>query len=125
MLIGSTDYGPCIEAQRVIETGDVSSLTALERVICNQDDLDGQAGFIYPTDFFKLREVSIRIPLDFLIPESYSATLTLAGSNLYRWTKDEFREFDPEQQRSNELTTQIWAQPSPPRMFTSSIRIRL
>ena len=125
MLIGSTDYGPCIEAQRVIETGDVSSLTALERVICNQDDLDGQAGFIYPTDFFKLREVSIRIPLDFIIPESYSASLTLAGGNLWRWTKDEFREFDPEQQRSNELTTQIWAQPSPPRMFTSSIRIRL
>ena len=124
MLIGTTQYGPCIEAQRMIDAGQIDQMTALERATCWQEELDALT-FIYPADFFRLRELSARIPLDFLVPESYSASLTLSAGNLYRWTKDEFREFDPEQQRDNEITTQMWAQPSPPRIFTSSLRIRL
>ncbi len=124
MLIGSTNYGPCIEAQRMIDAGQFDQMTALERATCWQDELNAKT-FIYPADFFRLREVSIRIPLDRLVSENQSASLTLSAGNLYRWTKEEFREFDPEQQRDNEITTQMWAQPSPPMIFTSSLRIRL
>jgi hypothetical protein len=138
VLIGSTDYGPCIPAQRMIDAGQFDQMTAIERATCWQNELNAKTqAFVNPTDFFKLREVSLRIPLDFVVPERYSATLTFSGANIWRWVKpcgngtmgsgtaDCFREFDPEQQRFNELTTQIWAQPSPPRMLTTSLRLRL
>ena len=40
--------------------------------------------FIFPADFFKLRDVTLTVPLGRLIPRTASSTLVLSGQNLFR-----------------------------------------
>jgi hypothetical protein len=53
--------------------------------------------FIYPADFFKLRDVSLRVPLGRMVPRTQSAQFVLSAGNWYTWKKKEFPIFDPEQ----------------------------
>jgi hypothetical protein len=82
--------------------------------------------FYYPADFFKLREVSVQLPLEEFIPGVSQASLTLSGRNLYRWLNEDFWNWDPEQigwEGPNSSVASMWEQPSPPKMFTASVRV--
>ena len=48
-------------------------------------------------DFFKLRDVSLRIPLGKRIPRTQNAQLVLSAGNWFTWKRKEFPVFDPEQ----------------------------
>ena len=125
---GGSQYATCMEAQIMIEAGQEALLTALERASCWQTDLEWQT-YIYPADFFKLREVSVQIPLDFAVPQAASASITLSAGNIYRWVKDEFREYDPEARQtycdvSTLCTTSLWMKPSVPKVFSVSLSVR-
>ena len=50
----------------------------------------------YPKDFFKLREVSLRVPVGTFIPRTSNASLTLSARNFYTWKTSRFLMFDPE-----------------------------
>jgi hypothetical protein len=53
--------------------------------------------WVYKADFFKVREVSLNIPVpQRLLRGARSASLTLAGFNVWKWVNDEFKTFDPE-----------------------------
>lgn len=89
----------CYDIQRRVKAGeDISDVTALMRARCA---LDGGPippsydAWIESTDFFRLRSVSISYQLpQGLIPGASSATLRLAGRNL--WTKTDYSGTDPE-----------------------------
>ncbi|MGI9627844.1 MAG: TonB-dependent receptor domain-containing protein, partial [Longimicrobiales bacterium] len=94
----SVRWPGCFEAYTVEENQGVAAMTAEQRARCivanSQADF-----FIYPSDFFKIRELSVQAPL----PEGWvsglgvsRANLTLSGRNFFTRLKDEFRTLDPE-----------------------------
>jgi TonB-linked SusC/RagA family outer membrane protein len=129
MIQGSLEQPICFDAYPLLAAGRDDELTARERVWCGRTDFDRNS-FIYPGDFFKLREVSARIPLAALpgVPPGSilaRATLGLSGENLYRWVNDEFFAYDPDQAGGfspSSTTTSLWQFPAPPRYFTASVR---
>lgn len=50
----------------------------------------------WKADFFKLRDVTLRVPLGELIPRTANSTFTISGQNWYRWRNANFPIFDPE-----------------------------
>ena len=75
----------------------VDQLTALERARCY-----GQRGgadfrvWIYPADFLKLRDINLRVPVDFLAGAGRTASLNASIGNILLWTHADFPAFDPE-----------------------------
>ncbi|MBX6332032.1 MAG: TonB-dependent receptor plug domain-containing protein [Gemmatimonadaceae bacterium] len=95
---------PCYDVQRKLaaaEEGDATALdgvTAFQRAQCSQDPSVRSADFwVQPTDFFKLRSVSLtyNLPARWIRGAS-AASITLAGRNLFTWTR--YGGTDPEVQ---------------------------
>jgi len=81
---------------------------------------------IYKADFFKLRDVTARVPLGRLIPGSASSTLTLSAQNFYRWRNEDFPIFDPEMVTNTGFGSQvpqITEHIPPAASFVASIRV--
>ncbi len=105
---------------------DVSALTALERARCYRETFRSGL-WVYPADFFKLRELTLLAPLDAVVPGARNATLTLSLRNAFRWLNDDFWAFDPEMvsSRSNvgALSSGITEHAPAPARFTASLRV--
>jgi hypothetical protein len=84
----------CFDAYDLIDAGRDAELTALQRGRCVRANIDNDY-FIYPADYFKLRDVTLRVPLTALVTQASNATLAISASNWYTWKKD-FPMFDPE-----------------------------
>jgi TonB-dependent SusC/RagA subfamily outer membrane receptor len=123
---------PCYEAQqalRAAQDGDASKLakvTALERARCaierTQQDPDF---FIEKADFFKLRTVTLSYRLPSQWTGGRTATLTLAGRNLFKIT--DYTGIDPEvsdlgDSGLNGLARREYYQLPPMRTFLASLR---
>ncbi len=50
----------------------------------------------HKADFFKLRDVTVMVPLGQLVPGSANTTFTVSAQNWYRWRNSDFPIFDPE-----------------------------
>ncbi|WP_405285388.1 TonB-dependent receptor [Gaopeijia maritima] len=85
-----------------------------------------RGSMIYKADFFKIRDVTARLPLGTLIPGSANSTLTLSAQNFYRWRNEDFPIFDPEMVSNSGFGNQV---PSitehipPAASFVASIRV--
>ena len=127
MIEGNQEYPMCWDAYPLIDAGQIDQLTALERVRC----LTGSAtfqhrAFIYDRSFFKLREVSLVIPLGFAFPGASRSSLTLAGRNLLRWVKSTHKAYDPESGGwipGVSSSPNYWQRPAPPKVFTAALSV--
>lgn len=101
-IIRSVRWATCLEQHDIaLDQGNVGQLTAFERARCLSDEMRGDgAPFIYPADFFKLRNVSLQVPLTDVLSNVYpglsNASLTLSARNAVRWLNDDWPIFDPE-----------------------------
>ncbi|MGH7465759.1 MAG: hypothetical protein ACREK1_11335, partial [Longimicrobiales bacterium] len=102
------------------------ALTAKQRAMCDVD-LAEQDFFIYPADFFKIRDVTATIPIPgLLVPGATTATLSLSGHNIYRWVNEDFPVFEPEQGANSGFNTTVRAlleHVPPPATFTAALRL--
>ncbi len=107
-----------------LATTDVSQIRALDRARCYRGSVTG--AWIYPADFFKLRDVTLVVPIGVFFRSARNAQLTFSLRNAIRWTNDEFGAFDPEMisSRSNTsaLTPGITEHAPAPARFSSSLR---
>jgi len=81
---------------------------------------------IHKADFFKIRDVTARIPLGELVPGSSNSTLTLSAQNFYRWRNSDFPIFDPEMVTNTGFGDQvpgITEHIPPSASFVASIRV--
>ncbi|MCH8960406.1 MAG: TonB-dependent receptor [Bacteroidetes bacterium] len=85
-------------AYELIAAGTVDGLTAFQRAACTTSLAGGSGNiFIYPADFFKLRELTLSIPLPVRsIRGVQNATFKVSGRNIFRSLNDDFLLFDPE-----------------------------
>jgi len=101
-IVRSVRWATCLEVHDIAYNQEnVGQLTAFERARCLPGDARNDSGpFIYPGDFFKIRNLSLQIPLTNVLSSVYggirNASLTLAARNAIRWINDDFRVFDPE-----------------------------
>lgn len=124
-------WRPCYEAQKKLaavvkgQAGADADLTALERARCAIDrTVQNPAWFLEPTDFFRLRHVSISYNLPPRLLRGVNAgTLTLAGRNL--WLKTDYSGLDPESadQSDNEFARREYYQLPQLRSFTLTLRL--
>ena len=83
--------------------------------------------FIYPANFFKLREVSLgaAIPTRYLRGAS-SARFVIAGQNIWKSVNKDFPVFDPETGNNagyNARVRSILEHVPPPAVYTASLRL--
>ena len=105
-------------------TPDLSQLTVRERLTCIQANVRSDM-FIFPADFFKLRDVSLRIPLGKAIPGTRSSTFVMSAANWFRWKKG-LPLFDPEMSTNtgfNEAVRGITEHIPAPATFNAQLRV--
>jgi TonB-dependent SusC/RagA subfamily outer membrane receptor len=123
---GITVWPTCIHAYAEVAAGRLSSLTAYDRQFCIVANFKANST-IYPADFFKLRELSVRVAVPRKwIPGASSAYLTLAARNWYRWLNSDFKMFDPEMMANDGATSKVRSmneQYPAPAIYTSSFKI--
>jgi TonB-dependent starch-binding outer membrane protein SusC len=114
----------CNDAYPLIDAGQLDQLTARQRMWCIQENVRAD-WFIYPADFFRLREVSLRAPLPFQIPGATNASVTLSARNAWRWLNSDFPILDPEMtwQTMDQSVRSVWEHVPTPAIFTASVRV--
>ena len=108
-----------------LHNANIPQLTARERKECvpANNNLDT---FWYPQDFWKLRDVTLTIPMGWAIRRATSATLTITAQNYLRWINSQLRLFDPEMVGRDALDSQnrdISEHIPPPAVITFNLRM--
>jgi TonB-dependent starch-binding outer membrane protein SusC len=125
-VVRSVRWPGCYRFYTLQETNRAAEATALDRARCTVASTRPDY-FIYPADFFKLRDVtaSALIPTRF-VPGSTSARFTLAGHNIFKWVNSDFPVFDPETGNNggfNSRVRSILEHVPPPATYTASLRV--
>lgn len=99
-------------------------LTPRERLTCIPANAR-QDMFIFPADFFKVRDITVMIPLGKLVPRTASSTLVFSAQNIFRKNIG-MPLFDPEMSGNdgfNAAVRYISEHIPAPAMFLTSLRI--
>jgi hypothetical protein len=122
----SVRWPGCYEFYTLQESGRVNEARAIDAARCTVA-LTRADYFIYPADFFKLRNVSFSVPL----PQKYlggasSGRLTLSGHNIWKSVNSDFPVFDPETGNNdgfNSRVRSILEHVPGPATYTASVRL--
>ena len=115
----------CADYYAFTDVGNKDQAPASMRYVCDRA-FYRRGTMIHKADFFKIRDVTARLPLGELIPGSANSTLTLSARNFYRWRNSEFTIFDPEMVSNSGFGDQV---PSitehipPAASFVASLRV--
>jgi len=122
----SVRWPGCYDFYTLQETGKATEATALQTARCTVS-LSRSDYFIYPASFFKLRDVSLTVPIPRrLVRSATSANLTLAGHNVWKWQDKNFPVFDPETGNNGGFDTQVRSileHVPPPATYTAAVRV--
>jgi hypothetical protein len=83
--------------------------------------------FTWPADFFKLRDLSLRVPVGFAVPGSGDATFTLSARNYFTWKNKDWKIYDPDMTGSSGTDSSyrvIDEVLPPPAIVTAMLRVR-
>ena len=108
------------------ETGRIGEATALQVARCTPASTRSDY-WIYPADFFKLRDVSLSVP----IPARYitgasSVHFTISGKNVWKWVNKDFPTQDPETGNNGGFDSRVRSlleHVPPPATFMASMRV--
>jgi len=122
----SVRWPGCFDYYRIEETQGRDATTAKQRAMCDVK-LARADYWVYPTEFFKIREVTFQAPLpQAWVPGSSRATLTLSGHNVFKWVNADFLTFEPEMGNNDGFDAPVRAMlehvPAPA-TYTASLRI--
>jgi TonB-linked SusC/RagA family outer membrane protein len=125
-VVRSVRWPGCYDFYTLQEAGRANEATALQTARCTVS-LTRDSYFIYPADFFKLREVSLSIPIpERLLRGASSARVTLAGQNMWKWLNKDFPVFDPETGNNGGFDSRVRSileHVPPPATYTASMRV--
>lgn len=102
----------------------IGNVNALMRTRCYRQNIQSNS-WIFPSDFFRLRSVSVQIPIGQYTSQLRSASFTITGRNLLTWKNNDFWEFDPEMtyRSVGDLTRFIGEHIPAPASVTGTLRI--
>lgn len=125
-VVRSVRWPGCYDFYTLQETGRIAEARAIDAARCTVS-LTRADYFVYPADFFKLRELTLsaNIPTKYL-RGARSGQLVLSGHNLWKWVNDDFPVFDPETGNNagyNARVRSILEHVPPPAVYTASVRL--
>jgi hypothetical protein len=125
-VVRSVRWPGCYAFYTLQETGRADEARALDRARCTVASTRADY-FIYPADFFKLRDVTVsaEIPTRF-VPGSTGARFTLSGHNIFKWVNSDFPVFDPETGNNGGFDSRVRSileHVPPPATYTASLRV--
>jgi len=88
-----------------LHTANIVQLTARERKECIAANVNLDT-FWFPQDFWKLRDLTLTVPVGWAIRRASSATLSITVQNYFRWINSQLRLFDPEMVGRDALDSQ-------------------
>jgi TonB-dependent starch-binding outer membrane protein SusC len=94
-IVRGIRWPSCFNAYPAIDRKDLSQVTAAVRARCISSNAIRDYA-IFPLDFFRLRDVTLRRPIPLRIGRASSAVLTLSAQNLFWWKKAKESLLDPE-----------------------------
>ncbi len=103
----------------------ISQVTARERTECIAAHTNVDT-FWFPQDFWKLRDVTLTIPVGWAMRRVSSATLSITAQNYLKWINKELRLFDPEMVGRDALDSQnrdISEHVPPPAVITVNLHV--
>jgi hypothetical protein len=107
------------------KTKNLTGIRALDRARCYRNSVSG--AWVYPADFFKVRDITLVVPVPARTARIRSASMTFSLRNAIRWTNKNFGAFDPEMigSRSNTsaLTPSITENAPAPARFVTALRL--
>jgi TonB-dependent SusC/RagA subfamily outer membrane receptor len=115
----------CSDYYELTDNGNGAEATAERRYFCDSEFYI-RGTMMRKADFFKLRDVTLQVPLGGLIPQTANSTLTLSAQNWYRWRNDDMPIFDAEMVSNTgfgDQTAQITEHIPPAATFVASIRV--
>jgi outer membrane receptor protein involved in Fe transport len=125
-LSRSVRWPTCARAHSILDAGGTENdLTARERKECKSANVNPDT-FWFPQDFWKLRDVTLTVPVGWAIKGVRSATLSLTAQNWVRWVNKDLRMFDPEmvgRDALSEPVRDISEHIPPSAVFTASLRL--
>ncbi len=125
-VVRSVRWPGCYHFYTLQETGRLAQASSLDAARCTVS-LTRADYFIYPADFFKLRNVSFSIPL----PQRYlqgasSGSLTISGNNIWKSVNSGFPVFDPETSNNGGFDSRVRSileHVPPPATYAAAIRL--
>lgn len=122
----SVRWPGCYDFYNLQETGRLGDATALQLARCTPSTTRSDL-WIYPASYFKVREVSVTIPVPTkFITGSSSAQLTLSGHNIWKWVNKDFPVFDPETGNNGGFDSKVRSileHVPPPALYMASLRV--
>ena len=124
----SVRWAGCFEAYNTWETQGYAALTAEERARCDLQFYQSDFA-VQPSDFFKIREVSLQAPLPdawFAMMGASRANVTLSARNFFRWVDPLMRTLDPEVGGNVGYNTRVRSMTEhvpPPAFYTFSLQV--
>ncbi len=121
-LSRSVQWPTCFAAYDKIAANE--PLTVRETLTCRASNVR-RTMFIFPADFFKLRDVTVTVPMGKLIPGTASSALVLSAQNFFRRNYG-MPLFDPEMSGNDGFNANpryISEQIPAPAMYMTSIRV--
>jgi hypothetical protein len=123
-LSRSVQWPTCFAAYDKIAAN--QPLTVRESLTCRATNVRSTM-FIFPADFFKLRDLTLTVPLGRLIPKTSSSSLVLSAQNFYRRNYG-MPLFDPEMSGNDGFNANpryISEQIPAPAMYMSALRVSI
>lgn len=97
LLAGREGLPQCDAAVEAMREGRRDEVTALMRARCDTS-IRAHDFFIYPADHFRLRDITLQVPITRIIPGTTNTTFTASLQNAWLWLNEEFFAFDPSMQ---------------------------
>jgi TonB-linked SusC/RagA family outer membrane protein len=122
----SVRWPGCYAYYNLQETNRITEATALQIMRCTPS-LTRSDFWVYPASFFKVRDVSLNIPL----PARYlqgasSVSLNLSGHNVWKWQNKDFPVFDPETGNNGGFDSRVRSileHVPPPALYMASLHV--
>jgi hypothetical protein len=116
----------CYDFYNLQETNRIGDATALQLARCTPSTTRSDL-WIYPASYFKIRDVSVTIPIpNKFITGASSAQLTLSGHNFWKWVNKDFPVFDPETGNNGGFDSKVRSileHVPPPALYMASLRV--
>jgi TonB-dependent starch-binding outer membrane protein SusC len=130
LLAARSIWPPCEDAYAKLAAGQRDQLTAWHRIYCDVRQTN-TAFYVWPADMFRLRDITLTAPVDFLVRGASSARLSLSLQNAWKWRNSDLPLFDPdmvgrgvwEEGGMNTRVRYIDETAPPPATVTASMRV--
>jgi TonB-dependent SusC/RagA subfamily outer membrane receptor len=121
----------CFNSYPEIDAGNLSGVTARERAYCIPTFANRDFA-IFPLDFFRMRDLTLSVPISTDFLGSSGGRIAISASNFYTWKKASYSLLDPETSGGfqtgqnvggNEFTHSVGGSIPIPAAYTISLRI--